>query len=976
MAAASSSVASLSGVSLCATCSFPNKNNLFSLHPCISLSFPSKPNSLKSFKPLHLRKNGVLDKFSRTSSRPFVVRCEASAGRITQQEFTEMAWQAIVSSPDVARENKHQIVETEHLMKALLEQKNGLARRIFAKVGVDNTRLLEATDKFIQRQPKVLGESAGSMLGRDLEALIQRARQYKKDYWDSFVSAEHLVLGFTQDQRFGKQLFTDFQISDQSLKSAVESIRGRQSVIDQDPEGKYEALEKYGKDLTAMAREGKLDPVIGRDDEIRRCIQILSRRTKNNPVLIGEPGVGKTAISEGLAQRIVAGDVPQALTDRKLISLDMGALIAGAKYRGEFEDRLKAVLKEVTESDGQIILFIDEIHTVVGAGATNGAMDAGNLLKPMLGRGELRCIGATTLDEYRKYIEKDPALERRFQQVYVGQPSVEDTVSILRGLRERYELHHGVRVSDSALVEAAILSDRYISGRFLPDKAIDLVDEAAAKLKMEITSKPTALDEINRSVLKLEMERLSLTNDTDKASRDRLSRLESELSLLKKRQAELTEQWEHEKTVMTRIQSIKEEIDRVNVEIQQAEREYDLNRAAELKYGSLNSLQRQLADAENELDEYMKSGKSMLREEVTGNDIAEVVSKWTGIPVSKLQQSEKEKLLHLEEVLHKRVVGQDPAVRSVAEAIQRSRAGLSDPRRPIASFMFMGPTGVGKTELAKALASYLFNTEEALVRIDMSEYMEKHAVSRLIGAPPGYVGYEEGGQLTEIVRRRPYAVILFDEIEKAHGDVFNVFLQILDDGRVTDSQGRTVSFTNTVIIMTSNVGSQYILNSDEDTPKNIAYGTIKQRVMEAARAVFRPEFMNRVDEYIVFQPLDREEISSIVRLQLERVQKRLSDKKIKLQITDAAVQLLGNLGYDPNYGARPVKRVIQQNVENELAKGILRGEFKDEDTILVDTEQTAVPNGPIPQQKLVFKRLNGDLDTQAIGSQEALSKTV
>ncbi|XP_012459125.1 chaperone protein ClpB3, chloroplastic [Gossypium raimondii] len=976
MAAASSSVASFSGVSLCATRSFSNKNNLFSLHPCISLSFPSKPNSLKSFKPLHLRKNGVLDKFSRTSSRPFVVRCEASAGRITQQEFTEMAWQAIVSSPDVARENKHQIVETEHLMKALLEQKNGLARRIFAKVGVDNTRLLEATDKFIQRQPKVLGESAGSMLGRDLEVLIQRAREYKKDYGDSFVSVEHLVLGFTQDQRFGKQLFTDFQISDQSLKSAVESIRGRQSVIDQDPEGKYEALEKYGKDLTAMAREGKLDPVIGRDDEIRRCIQILSRRTKNNPVLIGEPGVGKTAISEGLAQRIVAGDVPQALTDRKLVSLDMGALIAGAKYRGEFEDRLKAVLKEVTESDGQIILFIDEIHTVVGAGATNGAMDAGNLLKPMLGRGELRCIGATTLDEYRKYIEKDPALERRFQQVYVGQPSVEDTVSILRGLRERYELHHGVRVSDSALVEAAILSDRYISGRFLPDKAIDLVDEAAAKLKMEITSKPTALDEINRSVLKLEMERLSLTNDTDKASRDRLSRLESELSLLKKRQAELTEQWEHEKTVMTRIQSIKEEIDRVNVEIQQAEREYDLNRAAELKYGSLNSLQRQLADAENELDEYMKCGKSMLREEVTGNDIAEVVSKWTGIPVSKLQQSEKEKLLHLEEVLHKRVVGQDPAVRSVAEAIQRSRAGLSDPRRPIASFMFMGPTGVGKTELAKALASYLFNTEEALVRVDMSEYMEKHAVSRLIGAPPGYVGYEEGGQLTEIVRRRPYAVILFDEIEKAHGDVFNVFLQILDDGRVTDSQGRTVSFTNTVIIMTSNVGSQYILNSDEDTPKNIAYGTIKQRVMEAARAVFRPEFINRVDEYIVFQPLDREEISSIVRLQLERVQKRISDKKIKLQITDAAVQLLGNLGYDPNYGARPVKRVIQQNVENELAKGILRGEFKDEDTILVDTEQTAVPNGPIPQQKLVFKRLNGDLDTQATGSQEALSKIV
>ncbi|KAG6527786.1 hypothetical protein ZIOFF_009915 [Zingiber officinale] len=953
---------------------------------------------------------------------------------ITQQEFTEMAWQAIVSSPEIAKESKHQIVETEHLMKALLEQKNGLARRIFSKSGVDNTKLLEATDRFIQRQPKVLGESVGSMLGRDLEALIQRAREYKKEYGDSFVSVEHLVLGFAEDRRFGKQLFKDFQISLNNLKSALQAIRGRQNVIDQgkfcekpewngdendsddrftpfsgcfieanvgrqllvtDPEGKYEALEKYGKDLTAMAREGKLDPVIGRDDEIRRCIQILSRRTKNNPVLIGEPGVGKTAISEGLAQRIVQGDVPQALMNRKLISLDMGALIAGAKYRGEFEDRLKAVLREVTESEGQIVLFIDEIHTVVGAdiqvnymldvsnserynmsvlsGATNGAMDAGNLLKPMLGRGELRCIGATTLDEYRKYIEKDPALERRFQQVYVDQPTVEDTISILRGLRERYELHHGVRISDSALVEAAILSDRYISGRFLPDKAIDLVDEAAAKLKMEITSKPTALDEINRSVLKLEMERLSLTNDTDKASKDRLNRLETELSLLKEKQAELTEQWEHEKAVMTRIQSIKEEIDRVNVEIQQAEREYDLNRAAELKYGSLNSLQRQLQEAEKDLIEYKSSGKSMLREEVTGSDIAEIVSKWTGIPVSKLQQSEREKLLFLEEELHKRVVGQDPAVKAVAEAIQRSRAGLSDPNRPIASFMFMGPTGVGKTELAKALASYMFNTEEALVRIDMSEYMEKHAVSRLIGAPPGYVGYEEGGQLTETVRRRPYAVILFDEIEKAHSDVFNVFLQILDDGRVTDSQGRTVSFTNTVIIMTSNVGSQYILNmNDELESRDSTYEAIKQRVMDAARSIFRPEFMNRVDEYIVFQPLDREQINSIVKLQvlvpsLERVQKRVADRKIKIQVTDAAVEFLGSLGYDPNYGARPVKRVIQQNVENELAKGILRGDFKDEDSILVDTEVTVFSNGQLPLQKLVFRKID-DADASSDAS--------
>lgn len=953
------------------------------VQPSLSLNSFSKPRRT-TFRSLKLksRSNDVLlltrtgDRFGSKTSRSFVVRCDASSnGRITQQEFTEMAWQAIVSSPEVAKENKHQIVETEHLMKALLEQKNGLARRIFSKAGVDNTRLLEATDKYIQRQPKVIGESAGSMLGRDLEALMQRARDYKKEYGDSFVSVEHLVLGYVQDNRFGKQLFKDFQISLKTLKNAIESIRGRQTVIDQDPEGKYESLEKYGKDLTAMAREGKLDPVIGRDDEIRRCIQILSRRTKNNPVLIGEPGVGKTAISEGLAQRIVQGDVPQALMNRKLISLDMGALIAGAKYRGEFEDRLKAVLKEVTESDGQIVLFIDEIHTVVGAGATNGAMDAGNLLKPMLGRGELRCIGATTLDEYRKYIEKDPALERRFQQVYVDQPTVEDTVSILRGLRERYELHHGVRISDSALVEAAILSDRYISGRFLPDKAIDLVDEAAAKLKMEITSKPTALDEINRAVLKLEMERLSLTSDTDKASKDRLNRLEAELALLKERQAELNEQWEHEKSVMTNLQSIKEEIDRVNLEIQQAEREYDLNRAAELKYGSLNSLLRQLDTAEKELVEYMSSGKSMLREEVTGDDIAEIVSKWTGIPLSKLKQSEREKLLHLEEELHKRVVGQDPAVTAVAEAIQRSRAGLSDPHRPIASFMFMGPTGVGKTELAKALASYLFNTEEALVRIDMSEYMEKHAVSRLIGAPPGYVGYEEGGQLTETVRRRPYAVILFDEIEKAHADVFNVFLQILDDGRVTDSQGRTVSFTNTVIIMTSNVGSQYILDTEDDSmPNGRAYETIKQRVMDAARSVFRPEFMNRVDEYIVFQPLDRSQINRIVWLQLDRVQKRIADRKLKIVVSEAAVELLGSLGYDPNYGARPVKRVIQQYVENELAKGILRGEFKDEDTISIDTEVTAFSNGQLPQQKLTFKRVDSSPDDAPEG-QQALSQT-
>ncbi|XP_002975095.2 chaperone protein ClpB3, chloroplastic [Selaginella moellendorffii] len=885
-----------------------------------------------------------------------VTRCAASPGkdgRISQADFTDMAWQAIVASPEIAKENKQQIVETEHLMKALLEQKNGLARRVFGKVGVDNTGLLESTERFIQRQPKIVGETGGSMLGRELEALLDRARGFMKDMGDSYVSIEHLLLGYLQDKRFGQVLFKEYQITAKALRTAVESIRGSQKVTDQSPEGKYEALDKYGKDLTEMARQGKLDPVIGRDDEIRRCIQILCRRTKNNPVFIGEPGVGKTAIAEGLAQRIVQGDVPEALIDRKLVSLDMGALIAGAKYRGEFEDRLKAVLKEVSESDGRIILFIDEIHTVVGAGATNGAMDAGNLLKPMLGRGELRCIGATTLDEYRKYIEKDPALERRFQQVFVDQPTVEDTISILRGLRERYELHHGVRISDSALVAAALLSDRYISDRFLPDKAIDLVDEAAAKLKMEITSKPTHLDEIDRAVLKLEMERLSLKNDTDKASRDRLDKLNVELEALKEKQKEVTQQWEHEKSVMLKIQSIKEEVDRVNLEIQQAERDYDLNRAAELKYGSLMSLQRQLEVAEKNLDDYQSRGSSMLREEVTSDDIAEIVSKWTGIPVSKLLQSEMEKLLHIDDELHKRVVGQEPAVQAVADAIQRSRAGLSDPNRPIASFMFMGPTGVGKTELAKALAAYLFNTEEALIRIDMSEYMEKHTVSRLIGAPPGYVGYEEGGQLSEAVRRRPYSVVLFDEIEKAHSDVFNIFLQILDDGRVTDSQGRKVSFKNSIIIMTSNIGSQFILNSLE---AGESYERMKDRVMDVARQTFRPEFLNRIDEYIVFKPLDREQINKIVKLQLARVQHRLKDRKISMTISESAVDLLGKMGYDPSFGARPVKRVVQHQVENPIAKGILRGDYKEDDTILVDAELVA-PSEDVLQQRLVFRKV-------------------
>ncbi|MFN7527212.1 MAG: AAA family ATPase, partial [Dolichospermum sp.] len=668
-------------------------------------------------------------------------------------QFTEKAWEAIAHTPDVAKQYQQQQLESEHLMKGLLEQE-GLASAIFTKAGANLQKVRDRTDQFIQRQPKVSGSSTSVYLGRSLDTLLDRAEKYRQEFKDEFISIEHLLLGYAKDDRFGKSLCQEFGLDENKLKNIIKEIRGKQKVTDQNPEGKYQSLEKYGRDLTEAARKGQLDPVIGRDDEIRRTVQILSRRTKNNPVLIGEPGVGKTAIAEGLAQRIVAGDVPQSLKDRKLISLDMGALIAGAKFRGEFEERLKAVLKEVTESGGNIVLFIDEIHTVVGAGATQGAMDAGNLLKPMLARGELRCIGATTLDEYRKYLEKDAALERRFQQVYVDQPNVVDTISILRGLKERYEVHHGVRISDSSLVAAATLSNRYISDRFLPDKAIDLIDEAAARLKMEITSKPEELDEIDRKILQLEMEKLSLQKESDPASRERLERLEKELADLKEDQRTLSVQWQSEKGIITKIQSIKEEIDRVNLEIQQAERNYDLNRAAELKYGKLTDLHRQLQAVETELSQTQKTGKSLLREEVTEADIAEIISKWTGIPLHKLVESEKEKLLHLEDELHDRVVGQQEAVTAVADAIQRSRAGLSDPNRPIASFVFLGPTGVGKTELAKALAAYMFDTEEAMVRIDMSEYMDKHNVSRLIGAPPGYVGYEEGGQLTEAIRRR------------------------------------------------------------------------------------------------------------------------------------------------------------------------------------------------------------------------------
>jgi len=857
-------------------------------------------------------------------------------------QFTEKAWEAIARTPDIVKQAQQQHIETEHLLKALTEQ-DGLATSIFSKCDVPIQRVRERTEEFIAKQPKVSG--GGSVyLGRSLDTVLDRAETYKKDFGDDYISIEHILLGFVKDDRLGRSLFQELRLSEDKLKQVIQSVRGTQKVTDQNPEGKYQSLEKYGRDLTEAARHGKLDPVIGRDEEIRRTIQILSRRTKNNPVLIGEPGVGKTAIAEGLAQRIVTGDVPESLRDRQLIALDMGALIAGAKFRGEFEERLKAVLKEVTESHGLIILFIDEIHTVVGAGATQGAMDAGNLLKPMLARGELRCIGATTLDEYRKYIEKDAALERRFQQVYVDQPTVEDTISILRGLKDRYETHHNVKISDSALVAAAVLSTRYISDRFLPDKAIDLVDEAAARLKMEITSKPEELDEIDRKILQLEMERLSLQKESDMASMDRLGRLEKELGDLKQEQTILNTQWHSEKEIIDARKTIKETIDRVNVEIQQAERDYDLNRAAELKYGKLAELHRQLGETEAKLMAAQTGSHSLLREEVTEADIAEIISKWTGIPISKLVESEMQKLLQLEDELHQRVIGQAEAVAAVADAIQRSRAGLADPNRPTASFIFLGPTGVGKTELAKALAAYLFDTEDAMVRIDMSEYMEKHTVSRLIGAPPGYVGYDEGGQLTEAIRRRPYAVILFDEIEKAHPDVFNIMLQILDDGRVTDAQGHTVDFKNSIIIMTSNIGSQFILDVAGDESR---YEEMRSRVLDAMRSSFRPEFLNRIDELIIFHGLQKSELREIVKLQAARLEQRLRDRKISLHLADAALDFLADVGYDPVYGARPLKRAIQRELETQIAKSILRGEFNTGDTLWVDVEH----------ERLAFKRL-------------------
>ena len=856
-------------------------------------------------------------------------------------KYTVKSREALVGAQEIAIKSKHQEMRPVHLFKSLISQENGFVGALLKKIGVDLNSLETQMDEILKSIPAVDGPGAGQIYAsREFSEVIMKSREIADKMKDEYVSVEHLLLALITSKGELSNLLKQFGLTEDAVSNSIKELRGSQKVTNENPENSYQALEKYSKDLTELARKDKLDPVIGRDDEIRRAIQILSRRTKNNPVLIGEPGVGKTAIVEGLAIRVIRGDVPEGLKDKRIVALDMGALIAGAKFRGEFEERLKAVLKEIADNDGQIILFIDELHTVVGAGAAEGAMDAGNLLKPMLARGELHCIGATTLDEYRKYIEKDPALERRFQAILVQQPSVEDTISILRGIRERYEVHHGVKIKDSAIVAAATLSDRYISDRFLPDKAIDLIDEAGAKLRTEIDSSPTELDEVNRKKMRLEIEIAGLKKESDKASKKRLEKLEQVLADIKDKESALKARWDNEKKAISDIRTLRESIELAKINLTRAEREYNLEKAAEIKHGTLPGLETQLHNAEKKLQQEKKESR-LLKEEVDEEDIADIISRWTHIPVSKLVQGEKEKLLNLDNNLHERVVGQDIAVNAVADAVIRARAGLKDPNRPIGSFIFLGPTGVGKTELARALAENLFDDEKAMIRIDMSEYMEKHSVARLIGAPPGYIGHDDGGQLTEAVRRRPYSVLLFDEIEKAHPDVFNTLLQLLDDGRLTDSKGRVVNFKNTIVIMTSNIGSRHLLDG------NIEDDQIKNAVLGELRNHFRPEFLNRVDEVVVFHSLKKSDLINIVEIQLKNFAKRLSGVGIKLKISDRAKEFLVERGYDPVYGARPLKRVISKELETPISRLIVAGNVAENQTIDVDCNEKGVVLTPV-----------------------------